>query len=70
MMRLLLLMLMLFSFSFGIDKATAIEAVKNNPALLDTPQGELLLKQNGLTKNEVLEIIKKKLLVKIVRSFK
>ena len=59
MMRLLLLMLMLFSFSFGIDKATAIEAVKNNPALLDTPQAQQMMKKEGVSKTQIEGYLKK-----------
>jgi len=45
------------NFLFAIDKAAAIQAVKNNPALLDTPQAQHILQENGITKQQVLENI-------------
>ena len=59
-MKKLLVILLIFSgLLFALDKAAAIEALKQNPALLDTPQGQMLLKRQGLSKEEVLKVISK-----------
>jgi len=51
---------MLFSLSHAIDKAAAIAAVKANPALLNSPKAEQLMQANGLTKEQVLQKMRKK----------
>ena len=58
MKKILVFLMFLMSFAFGLDKAALIQQIKNNPALLDTPQAQQLLKEKGLTKEEVLKKIK------------
>ena len=59
MKKFFVFLMLMYSFAFALDKAAAIEAVKQNPALLDTPQGQMLLKRQGLSKEEVLKAISK-----------
>ena len=59
-MRIFWIMLMAISFLFGAIPQNVINKVKENPALLDTPQGKAMLNQYGLTKEEVLALIKQK----------
>ena len=54
MKKFLVIFLMLFSYLFAIDKASAIAAVKANPALLNTPQAQAMLAKEGMTKEQVL----------------
>jgi len=60
MKKVLVLLVLLAGFVFGLDKSALIRMVQDNPSLLDTPQGQMLLKQNGLSKEDVLNIINKK----------
>jgi protein involved in polysaccharide export with SLBB domain len=55
MKKVLVFLLFFANLLFAIDKAGAIESVKNNPALLDTPQAQQLLKEKGLSKEQVLK---------------
>ncbi len=59
MKKLLLLFLFIVSI-FAMDRNQLIQMVKANPALLDTPQGQMMLKTYGLTKQQVLIMIQKK----------
>ena len=54
----LCLMLGVVVFLFA-SESDLVERVKNNPELLNTPQGELVLRQYGLTKDAVLKMTKK-----------
>ena len=54
MKKILILMIVMFSYLFAIDQAAAIQAVKDNPSLLNTPQAQTLMKENGITKEQVL----------------
>lgn len=38
----------------------AIEAAKNNPALLNTPQAQAIMKKEGISKDQALKLIKEK----------
>jgi len=57
MKKFFLFFLLLVAFSFGADKEKLISLVKQNPQILDTPRGKLMLEANGITKKEVLSII-------------
>ena len=56
-MRVLLLVLFFIANLFAINTATAIEAVKANPALLDTPQAQQTMQLKGISKTQVLQKI-------------
>ena len=58
-MRIFWIMLMAISFLFGAIPQNVINKVKENPAILDTPQGKAILVQYGLTKKEALALISK-----------
>ncbi len=63
--------LFLFLFVVGLfayDKNQLIQMVKANPALLDTPQGQMMLNSYGLTKQQVLLMIQKKNSIKEVNA--
>lgn len=56
-----LLLLFLFALSlFAADSAQWIQAVKQNPALLDTPYGQQMLAAQGLTKEQALQMLQGK----------
>jgi len=57
MKKFLVLFFVFVNFLFAIDKAAAIQAVKSNPALLDTPQAQQMLQEKGISKDEVLKKI-------------
>jgi len=54
MKKFLIIFLMLFSYLFALEETELISAIKANPALLDTPQAQILMKQKGLTKEQIL----------------
>jgi len=56
-MRVLLLVLFFIANLFAVDIATAIKAIKANPALLDTPQAQQMMQQKGISKTQVLQKI-------------
>ncbi|WP_331775757.1 SLBB domain-containing protein [Sulfurospirillum sp. 1612] len=53
-------LLCLSSLSFALDKASLIEAVRANPALLDTPAAQNAMRENGMSKADVTSIINSK----------
>ncbi len=55
MKRILVILILFANFLFAIDQTGVIEAVKSNPALLDTPQAQQMLKEKGISKEQVLE---------------
>ena len=55
MKKFFVFIMLMCGFVFALDKAAAVEAVKQNPALLDTPQAQQLLKEKGLSKQDVLK---------------
>ncbi|NPA45285.1 MAG: hypothetical protein GXO49_07115 [Chlorobi bacterium] len=55
MKKVLFLFLFIFSCLYALDKQVAIQEIKQNPALLNTPQAQAVMKENGLTKEEVLK---------------
>lgn len=59
-MKKLLLILLFVINIFAADEEKLISMVMQNPSLLDTPQGEMLLKQYGLTKEQVTNMINNK----------
>lgn len=54
-MRLLVIFVALVTFLFGMDKSAAVSAIKANPALLNTPKAQQMMKDRGVTKEEVLK---------------
>jgi len=55
--KLLTVLFMFISFVYAIDTAMLMQMIKKDPALLDTPQGQRLLQESGLTKEQVLRVI-------------
>lgn len=55
MKKILVLFMLFITYSFAIDQAAAIEAVKANPALLNTPQAQKILSEKGISKSQVLQ---------------
>jgi len=59
MKKIFLILIILFNTLFALDKQNLLEVVKSNPALLDSPQVKLYLKQQGLKKEDLLQEVKK-----------
>ena len=53
-------LLCLSSLSFALNKASLTEAVRSNPALLDTPAAKNAMRQNGISKADVISIVNTK----------
>ena len=58
MRKIIVLFFMVTSLMFALDRASLIEMVRDNPALLDTTQGQILLQKYHLTKDEVLRLVR------------
>ena len=67
-MKKILFLFLFVAALFAYDKNQLIQMVKQNPALLDTPQGQMMLKSYGLTKQQVLLMIQKKNTVKEINA--
>ena len=52
-MRIFWLLIMMFSVLAAEIPQSVLDTVRANPTLLDTPQGQLILKKYGLTKKEI-----------------
>ena len=56
-MRWIWLIIMTVTMALAQIPANVLNAVQKNPALLDTPQGQILLKQYGVSKSQVLGMV-------------
>ena len=56
-MRSLFLLFIFFTSLFAISPSQALQAVKANPALLNTPQAQQIMREKGITKEQVLQKI-------------
>ena len=56
-MRKILVLFFFIVAMFAYDKNQLLQMVKQNPTLLDTPQGQMFLQSNGLTKEQVLMML-------------
>ena len=56
-MRSLFLLFVFFTSLFAISPSQALQAVKANPALLNTPQAQQIMREKGITKEQVLQKI-------------
>ena len=60
-MRGLLILFLFFTSLFAISPGQALQAVKANPALLNTPQAQQIMREKGISKEQVLEKIGQKI---------
>ena len=57
-MRVLLLVLFFVVNLFAFSQSELLEKVKENPEILETPQAQIYLRQNGLNKEDMKEALK------------
>ena len=56
-MKKYLILFLLPIYLIAIDQAAAIQMVKNNPAILNTPQAQAMMKEKGISTAQVQEHI-------------